>query len=103
MYSIHGLAQARSAWNCPGRVHGERAHIDSLLHLKNTHTVNYFIRNALSSELMTSLHGSLQSIGEQWPQVKVVILKALGPVFSSGHDLKELVSAMQSLLQFVKI
>ena len=34
--------------------------------------------------------------------LRVIILKANGPVFSSGHDLKELVcSRMENLLMFM--
>jgi enoyl-CoA hydratase/carnithine racemase len=47
-------------------------------------------RNALSLELMQQLTCALTEIGER-SDVGVVILAANGPVFSSGHDLAELV------------
>ncbi len=48
-------------------------------------------RNALSSAMLRRL---LQALGEaSGPDTRVVILCANGPVFSSGHDLKELTKA----------
>src|SRR5437773_5557457 len=47
-------------------------------------------RNALSLEFMSQLTCALADIGER-SDVGVVILAANGPVFSSGHDLSELV------------
>src|SRR5216684_8196192 len=47
-------------------------------------------RNALSLEFMEQLTCALSDIGER-SDVGVVILAANGPVFSSGHDLSELV------------
>jgi enoyl-CoA hydratase/carnithine racemase len=46
-------------------------------------------RNALSEALIDALTGELDRIAAD-PQVRVVILTANGPVFSSGHDLKEM-------------
>lgn len=45
-------------------------------------------RNALSMELMGQLRDALAAIGED-TSVHVVVLAAEGPVFSSGHNLKE--------------
>lgn len=45
-------------------------------------------RNALSTTLMSQLRDALAAIGED-TSVHVVVLAAEGPVFSSGHDLKE--------------
>src|SRR5690625_3897947 len=45
-------------------------------------------RNALSTELMAALRDALTAIGED-TSVHVVVLAAEGPIFSSGHDLKE--------------
>ena len=45
-------------------------------------------RNALSTELMGQLRDALIAIGED-TSVHVVVLAAEGPIFSSGHDLKE--------------
>jgi enoyl-CoA hydratase/carnithine racemase len=46
-------------------------------------------RNALSLATMTALKASLDYIGSD-QSVKVVIIRADGPVFSAGHDLREL-------------
>ncbi|MCL0044493.1 enoyl-CoA hydratase [Dehalococcoidia bacterium] len=47
--------------------------------------------NALSSDLILSLTSHLEEIKDDWT-VHVVILRALGEVFSSGHDLRELLN-----------
>src|SRR5262245_8294696 len=47
-------------------------------------------RNALSRPLLVELRARLTEIGAD-PGIHVVILGAAGPVFSSGHDLRELV------------
>src|ERR1700757_5072550 len=47
-------------------------------------------RNALSLELMQELIGCLNTIGQD-PNVRAVILAAAGKVFSSGHDLGQMV------------
>ena len=49
-------------------------------------------RHALSSEVLAALKDRLGSIGQD-PSVKVVVLKSDGPVFSSGHDLREMVGS----------
>lgn len=46
-------------------------------------------RNALSLELMQELTGALRRIGAD-RSVRVVLLRAQGAAFSSGHDLREL-------------
>ena len=46
-------------------------------------------RNALSAATMRELCAALEAIGAD-RDARVVILRALGPVFSSGHDLREL-------------
>ena len=46
-------------------------------------------RNVLSSAMMNDLRQYL-SDAEQSPDVRVVVIAARGPVFSSGHDLREL-------------
>lgn len=48
-------------------------------------------RNALSMATLEQLHESIQSFNTN-PSVRVVLLQAQGPVFSSGHDLKEIQS-----------
>ena len=46
-------------------------------------------RNALSTEMMGALSAALRSIGSN-PALRAVIIRAEGPVFSSGHDLREM-------------
>ncbi|HEY0267236.1 MAG TPA: enoyl-CoA hydratase [Rhizomicrobium sp.] len=46
-------------------------------------------RNALSSDLMAALQAALEGAAAD-DAIRVVVLSAEGPVFSSGHDLKEL-------------
>ena len=48
-------------------------------------------RNALSSQLLETLTDLLKRIKED-PTIRVVVLRSQGPVFSSGHDLNELVN-----------
>jgi enoyl-CoA hydratase/carnithine racemase len=57
-------------------------------------------RNALSLELMERLTCALSEIGER-SDVSVVILAANGSVFSSGHDLSELID--RSLREYQRI
>lgn len=52
-------------------------------------------RNALSRAMLESLRSVFAQIGEN-RQVKVVVLRAAGTVFSAGHDLKELAAADES-------
>jgi enoyl-CoA hydratase/carnithine racemase len=46
-------------------------------------------RNALSTELMEELTRTLEEQSKR-PECRVIVLKASGPAFSAGHDLKEL-------------
>ncbi|HLW38163.1 MAG TPA: enoyl-CoA hydratase [Candidatus Eremiobacteraceae bacterium] len=46
-------------------------------------------RNALSLQTMEQLSAAMRAVGEN-SDIKVVILKANGPVFSAGHDLSEM-------------
>ena len=55
-------------------------------------------RNALSVEHMAELKCALESIGRE-REVAVVILKGSGPVFSSGHDLREMVGGSPESLR----
>ncbi len=48
-------------------------------------------RNALSSQTLTALENKLGKIADD-PAARVVVLRSQGPVFSSGHDLNELVN-----------
>jgi enoyl-CoA hydratase/carnithine racemase len=47
-------------------------------------------RNALSLELMQELIASLHRLSED-PDVRVIIVDAVGPAFSGGHDLTEMI------------
>ncbi len=47
-------------------------------------------RNALSSQMMTALEEALLDLGTR-DDIGVLILEASGPVFSSGHNLKEVI------------
>ncbi|MCZ6892329.1 MAG: enoyl-CoA hydratase [Chloroflexi bacterium] len=49
-------------------------------------------RNALSTEMLSALKEHLERIKDD-SAVRVVVLRAEGPVFSSGHDLRELHAA----------
>ncbi len=46
-------------------------------------------RNALSLDVMRELIGAFEALGAD-RSVKVVILRGIGPVFSAGHDLREM-------------
>lgn len=46
-------------------------------------------RNALSSDLLTQLRTALEGASHD-NAIRVIVIAAEGPVFSSGHDLKEL-------------
>ena len=46
-------------------------------------------RNALSEALIAGLHEGVEDAGTD-PSVRVVIISAIGPAFSAGHDLKEI-------------
>ena len=47
-------------------------------------------QNALSNSLLRALNGLLAEIKDD-PAVRVVVLRSEGPVFSSGHDLSEMI------------
>ena len=51
-------------------------------------------RNALSVGMLSALKTHLDGIKED-RRVRAVILRALGPVFSSGHDLRELTNGVE--------
>jgi len=46
-------------------------------------------RNPLSEAMLEALHGAFLDAGAN-PAVRSIILAAIGPVFSAGHDLKEM-------------
>ena len=47
-------------------------------------------RNALSLELLGELHTALRAISDD-PEVAVAVIEGAGPVFSAGHDLREMI------------
>ncbi len=47
-------------------------------------------RNALSLELMEELIEALKGLGAE-PAIRAIVVEGAGPVFSSGHDLSEMV------------
>ena len=49
-------------------------------------------RHALSSEVLAALKDRLERIKAD-PEVRVVVVRSDGPVFSSGHDLREMVGS----------
>lgn len=51
-------------------------------------------RNALSLQLLSELETSLSKIATD-PRIRVVIIAASGPVFSSGHDLGEMIGCSE--------
>jgi enoyl-CoA hydratase/carnithine racemase len=52
-------------------------------------------RNALSRAMLEALRDHLEQIGKD-KNIAVVILRAAGPVFSSGHDLRELENPVEA-------
>lgn len=52
-------------------------------------------RNALSREMLSGLKANLENIRKD-RNARVVILRAAGPVFSSGHDLGELIGKTEA-------
>jgi enoyl-CoA hydratase/carnithine racemase len=53
--------------------------------------------NALSTEVMETLKDYLRRF-EQDSAVRVVVLRSQGPVFSSGHDLNEMIGRPKFML-----
>jgi enoyl-CoA hydratase/carnithine racemase len=47
-------------------------------------------RNALSRELMLEMTAELERLNES-PEIHAIVLRSEGPVFSAGHDLREMV------------
>lgn len=53
--------------------------------------VNPARRNALSEAVLTELAQALRELGQE-AESRVIVLRAEGPVFSSGHDLREVLA-----------
>ena len=45
-------------------------------------------RNPLSSDMIAALSEAIES-GNEAPKIRVIVIKATGPAFSAGHDLRE--------------
>lgn len=59
-------------------------------------------RNALSRALMLALTREIEAVASN-PAIKVIVLAANGPVFSSGHDLKELKAEAKATKEIFEI
>ncbi len=59
-------------------------------------------RNALSRALMLALTREIEAVASN-PDIKVIVLAANGPVFSSGHDLKELKAEAKATKEIFEI
>ncbi len=46
-------------------------------------------RNPLSSQMIAALHAAIDSANQD-PSVRVIVIAGSGPVFSAGHDLREM-------------
>lgn len=65
----------------------------------NTFALNIFVcciilhvfRNSLSIAMMENLIDNITR-GQDDPSIRVIIITGVGPIFSAGHNLKELVS-----------
>ena len=54
------------------------------------------LRNALSLEMINSIRGALDEV-EKDPRISILVIRGNGPVFSAGHDLREMRSKRESL------
>ncbi len=54
-------------------------------------------RNTLSLAMLAAIKAALDE-AYQNPQIRVIVLAALGPVFSAGHDLKEMQTSEREVL-----
>ncbi len=59
-------------------------------------------RNALSRALMLALTREIEAVAST-PAIKAIVLAANGPVFSSGHDLKELKAEAKATKEIFEI
>lgn len=59
-------------------------------------------RNALSLELMQDMLVKLDQVAED-PDIRVVVIRGNGPMFSAGHDLKEMAGTDKDLHHFRRI
>jgi enoyl-CoA hydratase/carnithine racemase len=55
-------------------------------------------RNALSLELMNELIASIERLGAE-AEIRAIVIEGAGPVFSAGHDLREMVGRDLSFYQ----
>ncbi len=54
------------------------------------------MRNALSLEMISSVRDALDKV-EKDPQISILVIRGNGPVFSAGHDLREMTRKRESL------
>ena len=59
-------------------------------------------RNALSLELMQDMLVKLDQVAQD-PDIRVVVIRGNGPMFSAGHDLKEMAGSDKDLHHFRRI
>ncbi|XP_014391956.1 PREDICTED: enoyl-CoA hydratase domain-containing protein 3, mitochondrial [Myotis brandtii] len=86
--SVLSLPTDTSSWSAPGP-RGAHCTARELQGLRNIVLSNPKRRNALSLAMLKSLQRDILHEAES-TDLKVIIISAEGPVFSSGHDLKEL-------------
>ena len=60
------------------------------------------VRNALSLEMLNSISGALDQISAD-DSVSILILRANGPVFSSGHDIREMTGKHENVNELREI
>jgi enoyl-CoA hydratase/carnithine racemase len=60
------------------------------------------MRNALSLEMINSVRGALDQVASD-SQISVLIIRANGPGFSSGHDIREMTGKIESLSELREI
>jgi enoyl-CoA hydratase/carnithine racemase len=60
------------------------------------------IRNALSLEMINAVRDALDKV-EKDPRVSVLVIRAIGPAFSAGHDIREMTRKHESLSELREI
>jgi len=60
------------------------------------------IRNALSLEMIDAVRDALDKV-EKDPQISILVIRANGPAFSAGHDIREMTRKHESLGELQEI
>ena len=60
------------------------------------------IRNALSLEMINAVRDALDKV-EKDPRVSVLVIRAIGPAFSAGHDIREMTRKHESVSELREI